>query len=200
MPNSHRRRFLQQAGIGVASLAAIPFAQAGEPNGKTKSSYRVAIIGRGERGDYGHGLDKVWQAIPEAEVVAVADEHEESRAAVAKRLAVTQTYADYRRMLEMAKPDIVTVAPRWPDCHRDMVVASAEAGCHIFMEKPFCRTLAEADEMVAACEQHNVKLAIAHQTRVQPAAQTSPPVDRRRTYRRRRRITRTGQRRSPGGR
>lgn len=39
------------------------------------------------------------------------------------------------------------------------------SGIHIYLEKPFCRTLAEADEMVAALEKHDVKLALAHQTR-----------------------------------
>ena len=52
-----------------------------------------------------------------------------------------------------------------------MVVAAAQRGIHVYMEKPFCRTLAEADEMVAACEKHNVKLAIAHQTRYSPKLQ-----------------------------
>jgi predicted dehydrogenase len=71
-------------------------------------------------------------------------------------------------MLEKEKPDIVAVAPRWLDCHRDMVLACAERGCHMFMEKPMCRTLAEADQMVESCERHHVKLAIAHQTRYSP--------------------------------
>ena len=168
MPNPHRRRFLQQAAIGAASFAALPFAQAGAPSGKAKRQYRVAIIGRGKRGDYGHGLDKVWSAIPAAEVIAVADEHETSREAVAKQLGIARSYADYHRMIDVEKPDIVTVAPRWPDCHRDMVITAAQAGCHIFMEKPFCRTLTEADEMVAACEENKVKLAISHQTRYSP--------------------------------
>src|SRR5207253_3751909 len=43
-----------------------------------------------------------------------------------------------------------------------------EAGASIFLEKPLCPTLAEADEMVAACEKYHVKLAIAHQTRYSP--------------------------------
>ena len=37
-----------------------------------------------------------------------------------------------------------------------------------FLEKPIARTLAEADEMVAACEKHHVKCALAHQTRYSP--------------------------------
>ena len=38
----------------------------------------------------------------------------------------------------------------------------------MFLEKPLCPTLAEADEMIAACEKHHVKVAIAHQTRYSP--------------------------------
>src|SRR5260370_4106299 len=52
-----------------------------------------------------------------------------------------------------------------------MVVACAAAGASILLEKPFARTLAEADEMVTACERHHVKLAIAHQTRYSPHLQ-----------------------------
>jgi predicted dehydrogenase len=101
-------------------------------------------------------------------IVAVADEDERGREAARQRLGAPQAYADYREMLRRERPQIVSVAPRWLDCHRDMVVACAEAGASIFLEKPMCRTLQEADEMVAACERHHVKLAIAHQTRYSP--------------------------------
>jgi predicted dehydrogenase len=130
--------------------------------------YRVAVIGRTGKGDYGHGLDGVWKALDNVEIVAVADENEKGRAAAAQRLKVTKTYADYREMLKKERPHVVSVALRWLDCHRDMVLACAELGVSVFLEKPMCRTLAEADEMVAACEKHHVKLAIAHQTRYSP--------------------------------
>ncbi len=133
--------------------------------------YRVAVIGRTGRGNYGHDLDVVWRDVPNSDIVAVADENEKGRAAAAQRLGAKNAYADYRQMLKKERPQIVSVAPRWLDCHRDMVVACAEAGASIFLEKPLCRTLAEADEMVAACERHHVKLAIAHQTRYSPRLQ-----------------------------
>ena len=98
--------------------------------------YRVAVIGRTGKGNYGHGLDVVWNAVPNVRVVAVADEHAEGRAAAAKRLGAPQAYADYRQMLERERPAIVSVAPRWLDAHRDMVLACAQAGASIFMEKP----------------------------------------------------------------
>jgi predicted dehydrogenase len=131
-------------------------------------TYRVAVIGRTGKGNYGHGLDVVWKALDNVQVVAVADENDEGRAKAAARLGAAHAYADYRQMLDKERPQIVSVADRHVDQHRDMVVACARAGASIFLEKPMARTLAEADEMVHACETHHVKLAIAHQTRYSP--------------------------------
>jgi predicted dehydrogenase len=131
-------------------------------------NYRVAVIGHTGRGNYGHGLDSVWQALDNVQIVAVADADAKGRAAAQQRLKVKNAYASYKEMLQKERPQIVTVATRFLDEHRDMVVACAEARASIFLEKPMCRTLVEADEMIAACERHHVKLAIAHQTRYSP--------------------------------
>jgi predicted dehydrogenase len=130
--------------------------------------YRVAVIGRTGRGNYGHGLDIVWRQLDNVQIVAVADENEQGRLAAQKRLGARNAYADFRAMLQKERPNIVSVADRHLDQHRDMVIACAEAGASIFLEKAMCRNLVEADEMVAACEKHHVKLAIAHQTRYSP--------------------------------
>ncbi len=99
----------------------------------------------------------------------MADADPRGLAEAVRRLGMPKGFADYRKMLDEMKPDLVTLAPRWLDQHRDMVVAAAERGVRgIYLEKPMCRSLAEADEMVAACEKHEVKLAIAHQTRYSP--------------------------------
>ena len=44
----------------------------------------------------------------------------------------------------------VSIAPRWVECHLDMVLATADAGAPIHLEKPMARTPRE--EMIAACE------------------------------------------------
>lgn len=131
-------------------------------------TYRVAVIGRTGRGDYGHALDAVWLGVPRAQLVAVADPDKVGLAATAKKLNVDQAFTDYREMLDRTKPQVVSIAARWLDCHHEMVLACAERGIHIYCEKPLTRTLAEADEMVAACERSHVKLALAHQTRYSP--------------------------------
>lgn len=101
--------------------------------------------------------------------MAVADADAKGLTAARERLKVTRGFADYRAMLAEVKPDIVAIGMRHVDQHRDVAVAAANAGVKgIYIEKPFCRTPAEADEIVAACEQHNVKLAVAHRNRWHP--------------------------------
>jgi len=50
-----------------------------------------------------------------------------------------------------------------------MVIAAAEAGASVYLEKPMARTPAEADRMIDACDRAHVKLAVAHQMRISPA-------------------------------
>jgi predicted dehydrogenase len=155
-----RRRFL-----GTVAASSLAFAARGADAPRA----RVAVIGHTGRGDYGHGLDTMWLKLPETEIVAVADADAKGLAAARERLKVTRGFADYRQMLADVKPDIVAIGMRHVDQHRDVAVAAANAGAKgIYIEKPFCRTPAEADEIVAACEQKNVKLAVAHRNRWHP--------------------------------
>ena len=130
--------------------------------------YRVAVIGHTGKGNYGHDIDKAWLDFDKAELVAVADPDAAGRERAAKRLGVANAYADYREMLRKEKPNVVSVAPRWPDSHKELVLACVDAGASIFLEKPMATTLAECDAMIAACEKSHVKVAIAHQTRYSP--------------------------------
>jgi len=130
---------------------------------------RVAVIGHTGRGGYGHGLDIMWLKLPETEIVAVADPDEKGLAAAKQKLSVERGFADYRQMLAETKPEIVAIGPREITLHRDMALAAIAAGARgIYMEKPFCRTLAEADEILAACERTGAKLALAHRNRYHP--------------------------------
>ncbi|MEX0937502.1 MAG: Gfo/Idh/MocA family oxidoreductase [Pirellulales bacterium] len=136
-------------------------------------TYRVGVIGRTGHGDYGHGVDEVWKEFPNTPIVAVADDNKMGLAAAATRLQVDRTYLDYRKMLDEVKPDIVAICPRWLDKHHEMAMEAARRGMHIFMEKPFCPTLAEADDIIATCERTHSRLAIAHPTRYSPRLQSA---------------------------
>ena len=136
---------------------------------------RVAAIGRTGRGDWGHAIDQLWGGVEGAELVAVADESEEALAKAVERnkLDVSKpgvVHRDWKAMLTTVKPDIVAICMRHIDCHAEMAIAAAEAGVKgIFMEKPFVRTLAEAEAVIAACTKSNTKLSLAYVNRHAPA-------------------------------
>ncbi len=135
---------------------------------KLQDRFRVGIIGRTGKGDYGHGVDVAFTKLPNVEVVALADENETGRAAAVKRTNAQRSYADYHEMLAHEKLDIVAICPRWIDQHASMIEAAAKAGCHVYMEKPFCPTLAECDSAIASLESKNLKLGIAHISQYSP--------------------------------
>ncbi len=160
-----RRRHFILSGA-AAALAFSVSARAA----KTAEKVRVAVIGHTGRGGFGHGLDTMWLEIPDVELVGVADADPAGLSAAVAKLRLKQGHADYRRMLAETKPDIVAICPRHIDQHRDMTLAAVEHGAKgIYIEKPFCRTPAEADEMVRACEALNVRMAVAHRNRWHPA-------------------------------
>ena len=130
---------------------------------------RVGLIGHTGRGNYGHGIDTMWATLPDTELVAIADADAKGLAAELKKLKVSKGFADYKAMLAEMKPDIVAIGPRHIDQHRDMFLAAIQAGARgIYSEKPFCRSLAEADEIIAAAEKTGTKIAIAHRNRYNP--------------------------------
>jgi predicted dehydrogenase len=98
----------------------------------------------------------------------VADPNDAGRAKASQRTSARRAYADYREMLAREKPELVCVAPRWTDEHFAMAKAALQSGAHLFMEKPFTQTLAEADELLALAKKHRLKIAVAHQMRSAP--------------------------------
>ena len=162
LTNPTRRQVLWSgAGLALATCAPSRATPAPGPLG-------AAVIGHTGRGDYGHGLDVVFDNVPGVRVVAVADPDAAGRAKAAERAGAARQYADYREMLAKEKPALVSVAPRWSDQHAAMATAAIAAGAHVFMEKPITPTLAEADAIIAAADAAGRKVAVAHQMRLAP--------------------------------
>lgn len=130
--------------------------------------FRVAVIGHTGHGNYGHGIDLVWSCFDNVNVVAVADADSAGGAAALERIGAARKYADYREMLQREAPQLVGVGPRTLGEREQMVIAAAQAGAHIFTEKPFARSPLEADRMVESVQTKHLKLQVAHQMRVSP--------------------------------
>ncbi|MBM4437636.1 MAG: Gfo/Idh/MocA family oxidoreductase, partial [Actinobacteria bacterium] len=134
------------------------------------ATYRVALIGRTGRGNYGHYMDRAWRLIPNAEVVAVADPDATGRSAAMQQSGAARSYTAFDEMLRQERPDIVGVCPRYPDCHEEMILAAIDAGARgVYCEKPFVRTLAEADRVIHAAEAAGVKIQVMHSGRLDPS-------------------------------
>ena len=80
------------------------------------------------------------------------------------------TTSDWRELVDRSDIDLVCVAgPNFT--HRDVAVAAAQAGKHLWIEKPAGRNLAETEEIAAAIEKAGVFSAVGFNYRNAPAVE-----------------------------
>ena len=104
---------------------------------------RVGVIGTGQIGK--HHL-RVYDEIPEAEVVAVCDIREDEARRVAQLYGVPSVYVDYHDLL--SRDDIQSVDVCLHNrLHAPVTIDALEAGKNVYCEKPMSWTYAEAKEM-----------------------------------------------------
>jgi len=162
----NRREFIRTSSLAAAlSLQQLAIGQ----SVTRAEKLRAAIIGHTGRGDYGHGLDLIFNGFDKILVVSVADPDEKGREQARQRSKALRQHAGYREMLKSEMPQLVCIAPRWSDQHLAMAKAALAIGAHIYMEKPFTQTLAEADELLEISRKLGPKIAVAHQVRLSPA-------------------------------
>ena len=107
-------------------------------------------------------------AIPR--LVGIAGRSPAAVAAAAKRYGYENAYTDWRDML--ANDDVQLFDNGGPnDAHAEPSIAAAQAGKHVFCEKPLARTAAEAKSMLEAVEKAKVKHMVAFNYRFVPAIQ-----------------------------
>ena len=161
-----RRQFLARS-TGLVALAAIQ-SRAAEVVVGSRQPFRAAIIGHTGHGNYGHAHDLIFNGRDDISVVAVADADAAGRDQAAARSHALRSYADYRQMLEKEKPNLVCIASRWTDEHHAMALAALQVGAHLYVEKPFTQTLAEADVLLEVAGRAGLKIVVAHQMRLAP--------------------------------
>ncbi|MBN2045316.1 MAG: Gfo/Idh/MocA family oxidoreductase [Anaerolineales bacterium] len=88
--------------------------------------------------------------------------------AFAERWGWQQTETDWRKVVENDEVDIIDISvPTY--LHHDIAVAAAQAGKHIFCEKPFALTVEEAKEMYDQAEKAGIVHYLNHNYRRAPA-------------------------------
>ena len=97
-----------------------------------------------------------FECLSNLRIVSVCDVRLEVAHYVAEKYQA-QAFTDYSDLLTAGGYDLVLVLTP-ASTHRDIVKAVASAGFHVFCEKPIAVTLEDAEVMVAACQQAQVKL------------------------------------------
>ncbi|CAN5463994.1 Gfo/Idh/MocA family oxidoreductase [Rhodococcus sp. IEGM 1241] len=122
------------------------------------ASVAVGLIGAGWIGRF-HG-ESVALRIPGTRFVAVADPAPGAAASLIERVSPdSRAYTDALELI--ADPTVEAVLISTPaSTHTDLVVAAAEAGKHVFCEKPMALTLEDADRAIGACAANNVALQV----------------------------------------
>ena len=124
---------------------------------------RVAVIGAGL---WGKAQAEVFADHPGVELVAVCDLDQ----ARAEELAVTygaRAYTDVERMFAAEALDAVGIAT--PDhLHRDVVIAAAEAGAAILVEKPLATTVEDAEAIAKVVRERGVRVMVDFHSRYSP--------------------------------
>jgi predicted dehydrogenase len=151
-----------------------------EPGVPVPSRYRAAIVGLGHMGSRcdDHPCEDelsshagAYQALPDVELVSGADPDSARLRRFQERRGIALGYRDYREMLACERIQLLSVCSPTP-LHHEMVMAAVRAGVRaIFCEKPLASTMAEAVDMVEACEASGVILAVNHTRRWDPIYQ-----------------------------
>lgn len=122
---------------------------------------RFGLIGTGWIGRF-HAASLAHR-VPGATLTAVADPNLEA----AQAIGAAKAYADPQQLIE--DPNVEAVVISSPaTTHTDLVVAAAEAGKHVFCEKPMALTLEDADRAIAAAHAAGVALQVGFNRRFDP--------------------------------
>jgi len=124
---------------------------------------KVGVAGVGFIGEL-HA--RIFNEIPTADLVAIADPDKERAKEMGERLHC-EYYFDPSELFN--QKDIEAVSICVPDRnHVEPAVAAAKASKHILLEKPIARTVEDAEKIRKACEDNGVRLMVAHVLRFDP--------------------------------
>ena len=105
--------------------------------------------------------------LEEVDLVAMCDINSDALNNRADEYNVSNRYTDYEEMFARETLDIVSVCTHAP-LHAPIAIAAAKAGIHVLCEKPLSVDLETADQMLTACREAGVHLAVSHQFRFTP--------------------------------
>lgn len=126
---------------------------------------RVGLVGLGRMGNF-HATNLAGR-IPLADLVRVVDADEGIVRDVSERLRGVEWSTEYGDLLHDPDIDAVVIASPTP-LHADMIEAAAEAGKHVFCEKPISLEIKRTYEAIEAARVAGIKLQVGFHRRFDP--------------------------------
>jgi predicted dehydrogenase len=123
---------------------------------------RIAVVGVGHLGQH-HA--RILAGLPDVELVGVADANADQAGAIARRLG-TRAYDRFEPLL--GRVDAVSVVTP-TSFHHHIASEFLRRGVPVLVEKPICKTVAEADDLIALAKTAGVPLQVGHIERFNPA-------------------------------
>lgn len=119
---------------------------------------RVGVVGYGY---WGPNIVRNFNASEKANVVAVCDKNPNALKRVSRNYPSIRTTSDINEIVRSPDIDIVTVITP-VSTHYELAKTALENGKHVFVEKPFTATAAEAEELIELAGRKGLKLMVDH--------------------------------------
>src|SRR5882762_786255 len=127
-------------------------------SGFSRDVLRVGVIGYGY---WGPNIVRNFQGHEKADVVAVCDKNPKSLSRVRHSHPEVPVTSDQMEILTSTQVDVVAVVtPVWT--HFELAKLALENGKHVFVEKPFTSTTAQAEQLIELAERKNLKIMVDH--------------------------------------
>lgn len=119
---------------------------------------RVAIIGCGKVADQ-HAA--AIQRVGDCQIVALCDRELLMAKQLGERYHIRECFSEVREMLQSAKPQVVHITTP-PQSHFQLGRQCLEFGSHVYIEKPFTVTAAEAEDLIQLAQQRHLNVTAGH--------------------------------------
>jgi predicted dehydrogenase len=119
---------------------------------------KVAVVGCGKIAD--SHVTQI-QRIPGCEIVGVCDREPLMAKQLCERFPIKAYFGDISQLLDEASPDVVHITTP-PESHYDLARKCLEAGCHVYVEKPFTLYESEARSLIELANANGRKITAGH--------------------------------------
>jgi predicted dehydrogenase len=127
---------------------------------------RLGLIGAGTIAQVAH-LPALRLLARCFDLVALADPSTKVRERVGRAFDVPRLHADWRELLEADLDAVMVCTPH--SSHAEITLAALDRALHVFVEKPLCITVADADAIVAAQRAAGRVVQVGYMKRFDPA-------------------------------